>query len=265
MIVERTKGTLPISVGTALALEVLTQTPMHKYHSFLINLRTIVRNARQAYDSYTPTVKELYEASKEDIVGLAEFIVSLKLKTDLELKFYYPSYTNLPTIFPLAKLKNVELTGNPNQKAIAKLDDEVIKKLLVDFGNNITKVNSIIPRFAGQGLIITHHPVDLVTTDAYARLNLLESHTGTIKNYTLFYTKLTGSDTMTNIPFNKLTIQIFGDKSINFYSQSTAVKNEVRQLADTAHWSSASPPSMVQRSIRSLKNTPEKAILLKMI
>lgn len=265
MATERTKGTVPISVGTALALEALPSAPMYTYHSFLINLRTIVRNARQAYDQYTPTPSELYQACKEDIVGLAEFIVSLKLRTDLDIKFYYPSYRRLPSLFPLAKLKNVEREGTDKQKEIAQLDKSVIDKLLPEFGKNITHVDSVIPEFAGQGLILTSHPVDLVTTKSYGRLNLLESHTGAIKNYTQFYTKLTGSDKLTNIPMNKLTIQIFGDNSINFYSQSTAVKNEVKQLADIAHWSTASTPQMVARSIRSLNNSPEKEILLKMI
>lgn len=262
---ERTKGTLPISVGTALAMEVLPSTPMHKYGALLVNLRTIIRNARQAYDDYVPTVKELTEAVKEDIVGIAEAVVALKLRTVLELKFYYPSYQSLPRLFPLAKLKNVEVDGNQNQKDIAKLDKNVAENILKEFGTNIAKVDSRIPTFTHEGLIITSHPVDLVLTDSYHRLNLLESHTGAIKNYTTFYTKLTGSDKFTNIPFNKMTIQIFGDKSTNFYSQSLAVKNEVKQLADTARWSTASTPSLVARSIRSLNDSPEKQILLKMI
>lgn len=263
--IERTKGTLPISVGTALAIEVLPGTAMHKYGALLINLRTVIRNARQAYDDYVPTVKELTQAVKEDIVGVAEAIVAMKIKTVLELKFYYPSYLSLPRIFPLAKLKNVEKDGNDNQKKLAKLDKDVADNILKEFGDNIAKVDSRVPQFTHDALIITHHPVDLATTDSYARLNLLESHTGAIKNYTLFYTKLTGSDKFTNIPFNKLTLQIFGDKSTNFYSQSIAVKNEVKMLADTSRWSTASTPSLVARSIRSLGNTPEKQILLKMI
>lgn len=265
MTTERTKGTLPISVGTALAFEVLPTAPMYKYSTLLINLRTIVRNARQAYDQYIPTVNELAQACKEDIVGLAESIVGLKLKTTLDLKIYYPSYRRLPNLFPLAKLKNIEKEGTEKQKAIAALEKAVIDKLIPEFGKNINLVDSVVPLFAGQALILTHHPVDLVTTDAYARLHLLESHTGVIKNYTLFYTKLTGSDKLTNIPMSKLTIQIFGDNSVNFYSQPIGVKNEVKQLADVAHWSTASTPSMVARSIRSLNHSPEKEILLKMI
>lgn len=263
--VERTKGTIPISVGTALAIEVLPSTKMYKYSALLINLRTIIRNARQAYDKYIPTENELFQACKEDVVGIAEAIVALKLRTVLLLKFYYPTYRALPKLFPLAKLKDVEKHGKELQKKIAALDSAVAEKLLKEFGTAITVTNTRLPDFPGDALIITNHAVDLVLTDSYVRLNLLESHTGTIKNYTLFYTKLTGSDTLTNIPLNKLTIQIFGDKSTNFYAQSIGVKNEIKQLADTARWSTASTPSLVARSIRSLDKSPEKEILLKMI
>lgn len=265
MTIERTRGTAPISVGTALAIEALTKAPMYRFHSFLINLRTIVRNARQAYDQYIPKHAELFQACKEDIVGMMEFISEMKLRSELDIKLYYPSYKRLPQLFPLAKLKNVAKEGTEKQKSIAQLDQGVIDKLLDEFGQSIARVDSVVPVFAGQALILTSHPVDLVTTDSYARLNLLESHTGTIKNYTLFYTKLTGSDKLTNIPMSKLTIQIFGDNSINFYSQPIGVKNELKQLADAAHWSTASTPGMVARSIRSLAPSPEKDILLKMI
>lgn len=262
---SRNLGTIPISVGTALALEVLPGNPMHKYHALMFNLRTVIRNARQAYDDVVPSSAELFEAVKEDIIGIAEFIVSMKLRTTLDLKFYYPSYKSLPKIFPLAKLKDVKVKGTELQKEILKLDEDVADKIVKHFGERISKVDSIIPRFPGDALIMTHHPVDLVTSESYTRLHLLESHTGNIKGYSLFYTKLTGSDKLLNIPMNKITIQIFGDNSTNFYSFNQGVKNEIKQLADVARWSTASTPSFVARSIRSLKPSPEKEILLKMI
>lgn len=262
---ERTLGTLPISVGTALAIEQLPVANMFKYHSFLINLRTIIRNARQAYEGEElPKEKELFEACRMDIIGIAEAIIAMKLKTVLELKIYYPTYRGLAAMFPMAKLKD-ETQGTEKQRAVAALDKKVAERLLEEFGKNITKVNCRIPDFIGQSLILSHHPVDLVTTDGYTRLNLVESHTGLIKTYSLFYTKLTGSDKLTNIPLNKLTIQIFGDNSTNFYSQGIKVKNEIKQLADAVKWSTASTPSLVARSIRSLGHSPEKEILLKMI
>lgn len=263
--IERAKGTLPISVGTALAIEVLPGTKMYKYHALLINLRTVIRNARQAYEGdVLPTSKELFTACKEDIVGIAEAIVAMKIRTVLELKFYYPSYRSLARLFPHAKLVDVQKNGTDKQKAIYKLEKEVADLLLKEFGKAITEVDSKVPQFSGDALIITHHPVDLVTTESYSRLYLLESHTGNIKNYTLTYSKLTGSDKFNNIPLNSTTIQVFGDKSANFYSQSLGLKNTLKQLADAAHWSTASTPSMIARSIRSLENSPEKDILIQM-
>lgn len=113
---ERTKGTIPVSVGTALAFEVLPGADMKRYSSLLINLRTIVRNARQAYDQYTPTVSELFTAAKEDIVGIADFIVSMKLKTSLEFKLYYPSYRALPDCFLWLNLRTWKKKGRINRK-----------------------------------------------------------------------------------------------------------------------------------------------------
>ncbi|AEV89503.1 hypothetical protein OBP_066 [Pseudomonas phage OBP] len=263
--IVRTKGTLPISVGTALAIETLPSVKMYKYHAILFNLRTIIRNARQAFEGdVLPSVSELFDACKEDIVGIAEAIIAMKIRTVLELKIYYPSYRSLESTFPLGKVIDVQKNGTDKQKAIYKLDKEVADKVLAEFGKGITQVDSRVPQFSGDALIMTHHPVDLVTTESYSRLYLLESHTGTIKNYTLTYSKLTGSDKFNNIPLNKITIQVFGDKSSNFYSQSIGLKNTLKQLADSAHWSTASTPSMVARSIRSLPESPEKDILIQM-
>ena len=270
MNVLRSLGTVPISVGTALAVEALQNAPMHRYQTFLINLRTLIRNAREAYEE-TPKENELIEAVKEDILGIMNFIVELKLKTVLDIKLYYPSYNSLARQFPLASLKEMDpkklvKPKEQRRKETILLDQSVIDATLKQFDKFIVRTDCSVPQFGGEALIITHHPVDLVTTEGYTRLHLLESYTGAIKGYSSLYTKLTGGKEMPNMPFNKLTIQIFGDNAVNFYSQSSAVKNEVKKLALSVPWSSASTVSFVASSIRKLPGTlPEKAILLKMI
>lgn len=270
MSVLRSLGTIPISVGTALAVEALQNTPMHRYQTFLINLRTIVRNARSAYEE-VPKESELIQAVKEDILGIMEFIVGLKLKTILDIKLYYPSYNSLARQFPLASLKEMDpkkliSPKDEKRKKQIQLEQKVIDETLKEFDKFIISTDCSVPQFGGEALIITHHPVDLVTTEGYTRLHLLESYTGAIKGYASFYTKLTGGKDMPNMPFNKLTIQIFGDNAVNFYSQSSAVKNEVKKLAMSVPWSSASTVNFVASSIRRLPGTlPEKSILLKMI
>lgn len=268
--VNRTLGTVPISVGTAMAIEALQSAPMHRYQTLLVNLRTVVRNAREAFEEL-PSETELFNAAKDDVVGIANYIAELKLKTLLDIKFYYPSYQALPRLFPLAKLKEQDPSKlvNPkeeNRKKKIILDNNVLKRLIKEFDKFVSQVDSSIPQFSGDGLIITHHPVDLVTTESYHRLHLLESHTGSIKGYVQFYTKLTGGKELTNIPLNKLTIQIFGDNAVNFMSQSISVKNEIKALAKTVPWSTASTPSFIASTIRRMPSSaPERDILLKMI
>lgn len=260
----RKLSSLPISVGTGLAIESLVQTPLAKYSSFLINVKTLIRNAAEAYeDGYQPTVTEVLDAVSEDMSGIAEALAALKLTTHLDLIYYYPSYVGLRSMFPLADLK---VPKSDKQKAERKLADSVGEKLLNKFEKVITKNNVFLPEFKGEAIIITNHPVDLAVSKSYTRLHLLESHTGMLKSFHDFYTKLTGGSKLGNIPLNKLTIQIFGDDATDFYAiRSLKVKNEIKRLADEAHWSSASTPSFVYSSVRSLKNSPDKAILLKMI
>lgn len=260
----RTLSSLPISVGTGLAIESLVQTPLYKYSTFLINIKTLIRNAKDSYDKeYNPKVDEIVEAVSEDMKGIAEALASLKLVEHLELVYYYPSYKDLRRLFPLANLKEPKTELQIKEH---KLVEDVGKKIINKYEKIIKRNNVLLPDFKGKAIIITHHPVDLATSKSYTRLNLLESHTGLIKSFPEFYTKLTNGKELYNIPLNKLTIQIFGDNATDFYAvKSLSVKNAIKDLANKANWSSASTPSFVYSSIKSLNNSPDKDILLKMI
>ena len=260
----RTFSSLPISVGTGLAIEALVQTPLASYSSFLINIKTLIRNAIEAFDKdYNPTPTEIFEAVSEDMRGIAETIVGLKLTNHLELKYYYPSYAGLKGMFPLASLKAPKTDIQIKEYNLSEMAG---KKIIDKFEKIIIKNNVFLPDFKGDSLIITNHPVDLATSKSYTRLHLLESHTGVLKSFPEFYTKLTGGSKLGNIPLNKITIQIFGDDATDFYAiKSVKVKNAIKILADEANWSSASTPAFVYSTIRSLKKSPDKEILLKMI
>lgn len=245
-----------------MAVEALAQTPMADYSSLLINVRTLIRNAIEAFEN-TPTVDEVTEAVEEDMKGIAEVLTTMKTGHHISMIYYYPSYKGLAMMFPLA---NIKVPKTDLQKAESKLTEAVGSKIKNKYSKVITENNVKIPEHKGNGIIITHHPVDLATSKSYTRLHLLESYTGMLKSHQSFSTKLTDGKALSNIPLNKLTIQIFGDNAINFYAiKSHKVKAEVRRLADEAGWSTASTPSFVQSTISSLKNSPDKDILLKMI
>lgn len=260
----RTLSSLPISVGTGMAIEAIVKVPLAKYSSFLINIRTLLRNALEAFDKEDPpTEDEVFDAVSEDMRGIAEAFSQAKGSHHIELVFYYPSYSGLESMFPLANLKKAKTELQIKEK---KMIDKVGSRIKEKYEKIIVMNNVTIPDFKGEGIIITHHPVDLATSKSYTRLHLLESHTGMLKGFQSFSTKLTGGKDLFNIPLNKLTIQIFGDNQVNFYAvKSIKVKNEIKRLADEANWSTATTPSFVYSTIKKLNNSPDKDILLKMI
>lgn len=266
---DRTLSSLPISVGTGLAIESLVQTNLSKYSSILFNIRTIFRNALSAYiyDEKLPSIDSVAHAMEEDMIGIAEALNGVRYTTHLDLIFYQPSYKGIKSMFPLAKLKIVgESKTTKLQYEIEELRKKVTNRIIDRFEKIIIKNDVRMPDFNGNGLVMTHHPVDLATTMAYSRLKLIESHTGVIKPYSEFYTKLTNGSELMNIPLNKLTIQVFGDRATNFYSLPTKIKEEVKKLADEANWSSASTPSFCTRTIKGMsKGSPDREILLKLI
>lgn len=264
---NRTLSSLPISVGTGLAIEALINTPLSAYSTLLINIRTLCRNAIESFDQEElykekDNVEIIFEAINEDVMKIAEALSTLKLNNHLNMIYYYPSYKGLSRMFPLARIK---IPSTEKEMREDKLIVKVCDKLYSKYEKVITKNDVKIPDFNGKGIIITHHPVDLATSGTFTRLVLLESHTGTLKSFTMFYTKLTDGKNLTNIPLNKLTIQIFGDRAVNFYAMPLKIKNQIKLLAEAANWSTASTPSFVYSSVKGLNNSPDKDILLKMI
>lgn len=265
---DRTFSSLPISVGTGLAVESLVQLPLARYQSVLFNVRTLFRNALSAYEvkETYPTLEELTLAVEEDMRGVAEALTAL-VADKIHLIFYQPTYKGLPAMFPLAKLKLIDdKKSTETQRKVEALRKAVTKTLTAKF-DKIIQINDVmLPRFEGNGLVLSHHPVDFATSVAYSRLSLLESHTGIVKRFPELHSKLTNGSELTNIPLNKLTIQVFGDRAVNFYSLPTGVKNEIKALAAESNWTSASTVSYCERTIRNLPNSnPAKPFLLKLI
>lgn len=261
----RTIGALGMSTGTSLAFESqMYQNAVPSVSSYLINLRTIVRNARSAFeDAEGEDVNRVTLAVKDDINKLAEFLNNTHKGKAIEFILYNPSYQSLPQKFPRASLWE---PTSEKQKEIATLEKQVIKNTCKTFGELIRQTNTTLPKFAGNGIILSHHVVDLVMTNSQTRLFLLESHTGNLKPYTKWYTKLTGeSEQLFNLPFNKLTIQIFGDKSVNFKSMSKARKDLVKNIALKGKWTSASTESRVRSTINTYAFSADREGLLMML
>ena len=261
----RAIGGLGMSVGTSRAFETGGAHVARTADTILFNLRTLIRNARAAYehtDKETNDAEQLVKDVTSDMGLLAKWIEENRNGRPVQLVVYCPSYTGLKRKFPHATLW--EPTSD-KQKAEAKVTEAVVKALLQKFPKLITATGDGMPEFKGKGIVMTHHVVDLVDIAGLGRLYLLESYTGDLKPFTLWYTKLTGGDNLHYMPFNKLTIQVFGDRATNFKTSSHGIKELVKRLAQEGKWTSATTLSRVRGTINGLPSGVDRAGLLLMM
>lgn len=263
----RTTGTLGMSFGTSNAIEngeAASQIRMSDVAMF--NIYTLIRNAHDAYETKEEKEKLTADQLVDDVIAdlkiLGRWMEEARKTKPIQMIVYYPSYFSLKIRFPLADLKEPK---GANQERFDKLSKSAAKKLFSQYEKLIQKTDVGMPAFKGKGIVLTHHVVDLVMVDAVARLTLLESYTGKLKPFTQWYTKLTGGEDLYYMPFNKLTIQVFGDRSTDFRSSSAGIKALVKKLALDNGWTSATTMSRVRSNISSLPPGVDKAGLLKML
>lgn len=263
----RSLGALGMSIGTSLAIEQpAAAAQIRGSDVILFNLLTLIRNAHDAYENKEEKSKLTPEQVMEDVLTdlklLSRWLEEVRKTKPLELIVYYPSYLTMKFKFPLAELK---VPDTDLQKSYAKLSDKVASSIYGKYTKLIARTDVGMPAFKGKGIVLTHHVVDLAVYEHPARLTLIESYTGKLKPYTQWYTKLTGGKDLFSMPFNKLTIQIFGDKSTNFMSSSKAIKELVKKLATDSSWTPATTVSRCRLSINLLPDGIDKAALLKML
>jgi len=261
----RALGALGMSAATSLAFENSGTDSIRTADVMMFNLRTLIRNAIEAYETEDRERKDEEQIAKDveaDMVLIAKWLEANRLGKPVKLIVYCPSYAIFKLKFKYADRAEAK---TEKQKERVRVVDGAIKILLKKYEKLIEKTVMGLPDFKGNGVVMTHHVIDLVDTTAVTRLYLFESRTGAIKPYTQWYTKLTGGDELHYMPFNRLTIQIFGDRSTNFRSSSIGIKNLVKKLAADHKWTPATTMSRVRSNINDLPQGVDRAGLLMML
>mgnify|MGYP003482623717 CR=1 FL=1 len=262
----RAVGGLGMSVGTSYAIENGGADAMRGADTILFNLRTLIRNAQASYEAADPDynkVDQLVKDVESDLLLLGKFIEQNRKGKPIQMVVYAPSYRGLKSRFKHADLYVPK--ENSKKEAYLKVAEKVFDAVLKKYEKLLVKTDVGMPEFKGKGIVLTHHVVDLTEVSGIGRLYLLESHTGNLKSFTMWNTKLTGGDKLHYIPFNRLTIQIFGDNSVNFKSSSHAIKELVKKIAIDAKWTSATSMTRVRGSINDLPQGVDRAGLLMML
>lgn len=269
---HRTIGMLPISVGTSLALEQFL-VPGHmagelkgspKMDTLMLNVSTIIRNVVQAYDTKYHNLLNIHTVHADVIEDLSAIYDTLgqlsKIKPDLVL--YDRQYSNIPKQYPNG---NIWVPTTDGQKKYAALEKGVIMMLHQTLKQFLLKTEKL-PSSPKSVYVMTHHPVDLADhPTGFSDINLLESHTGAVKGFELWYTKLTNGAELDRIPFNQLTIQVFGDKSSDFKANKFIYRQTVTALAEQFNWTPVTTKERVKLGLATIKDTELKNTLISML
>lgn len=255
-IIEREVGAIPVSIGTSLAFEGLLgihseqpkqPTEPNSIRAVWVNLRTLARNLYASMPSEDAKAMN-YADAVEVLLGEVNVLpIALgQIGWPGKVVFYMPSKNGPKWMFPHAAFKDAAKDKDdkpkkrtPNQLAYEEYERFVSIELLHRMQAEhipVLEIDIKPPTTEGTVALLTHTPHELLWKPLFGRLLLLESHTGKLKAYHTWYTKLNTIKEDTPLPFNEFTLQVFGDGQI-IDGQSRKIREELKDMAQKKRWS----------------------------
>lgn len=239
---DRNFGIYNISIATSLAIEGATHTGEYddanakdfplRNKLLMVNLRTLFRNAMNAFPTELQnrmTIGPLIDSVREDMDGILSTLKSVE--PDCVVSFYYCTYKKINDRYQKANFYNAT---TDKQKAYRALEEDFFKNMEKVIGDihEVTEYEIDISA-SKPTVLLTHHPIDLLSVENFPSLSLLESHTGKVKGPSEWTSKLTGKPEM--IPFSKMTLTLFGD-GVVFAPQPIKFRKMILELAKKYKW-----------------------------
>lgn len=278
---ERQRGKLPLSIGTSLAFESLLNIndnithprPLYEedYKVVWVNLKTLYRNIYGAVD------REKLDMTSDEQFSKAMFFEIDNIRDicnneakGMDVVFYSPNYKNLEKINneTLLRMDNTSL-----QKTFTTRMNNCLKIVLPEF-NRDTEItdskririydNKITDTETRSALMVTSYAYDLVSFRKFAKLALLETHTGKVKDRTEWYTKYYNGKDLPEMPFRLDLLTIMGDNSL-FRTKVPKFKQEIIRLAEEFRWSSITTTDKIKANIETIKDHQIRLRLLDII
>lgn len=246
----RDLGIFPISMSTSLAIEGLANLtpdrekvlplPITQIDSLMVNVRTLIRNIESAFKNdevgkLAPTDMAAVVIEEMDQIVKAMREIS---PGQMSVGFYICSYDGLPKL----KTANLIVPTTPAQNlrkekvvAVMRLLEENFRK-----GGRPVKQYDMYPEPRDYGndrmAFLTHLPMDLIKHRQFREVFLLESNTGKLKPSSELHTKLHSKRAAgLKLPFNMLTLQVFGDGKI-FKPMNPQIVDQVVDVATKGKW-----------------------------
>lgn len=274
MMEERMKGQFPITISTSLALEgafsILLDKPNPKippiqnYDELWINLRTLFRNLHDCFkkEQEVLIMPPDYAKVMREEMHIIQGALDQHTNGRVRAYFYTCSYQNLSGIFKHAQFKDAKTPAQIHYAAQENRTLEELDNLLKETGESFVKFDTVLSGHEKRTLIITHYPVDLLANQYMFDLALLESHTGAIKTKGMWHSKLAGGKDIHRIPFDIMTIQLFGDSGKIFTPYPLEFRKKMLEIAEQYQWTPATTKERIKLTVN-LSRTPtlESAIM----
>lgn len=251
---NRELGEVPISFGSSIPIQCLMGNVAEtsniakqtKPDEYKISIRTLFRNMWSCIDKdgkYFISAELYADALVDEILEIKKNLRMSSYK-DVKLEFYYPNYNYLKREFKHANFKELK---TENDKKYLELEEKACKSII----ENLDKINSELDEIdkieivecdgsiksnANTIWITTHNVVDLLALPLTRTIRLFDSHTGKLRGHNAWTDKLTGSHKLERIPFNKMTIQVFGDRGRMFSPMKFSYKKFLLKLAEEKRW-----------------------------
>lgn len=267
ILTERTQGAFPVSIGTSLALESILdgiQPPydpervipqrikLGNYSEYWINIETLFRNIlgsvpTQEQARLNPV--EVLAVLFEEIEMIRQFVFD-ECQDRVVLVPFRNNHKRLSSKHPHAKLR---FPTTPKQLEYAQFCDNVCDNAVKKSNGTIKEVDRVLSGAGKRALITTHMAYDLLSYGRFDSLDLLESHTGVLKPRSQWHSKLYTAKTLAKMPFNSLTIQVFGD-STTFAPLAQAARQQVIDLSEDSKWHALATRDLIVYSLKKLKD-----------
>jgi hypothetical protein len=257
----REVGQFPLSIATSLALEgalgmyperpPVVPPPILEYQELWINVRTLMRNL---LGSLPPDFVETFQPGFFALVLPQEisFIETELLRRSqgmLRTVCYVADHTDLKRTLPGAQLR---AAVTPRQIFHDATEREGLNQLVEHAGLDVRRCRTELPGHQHKALVMTHHPVDLLSRYQFRQLDLLESHTGIIKDPSQWYTKLSGGRELPPLPFNAFTLSLFGDNNQLLQTHPLKLRRAVLAVAESNNWSAVTTVDKIRHSLKQI-------------
>ena len=256
---DRVTSGFALSISTGLAMETLftpreavydpdrvapVRVSVTKYSYLYINIQTLIRNLLQALprerlDAISPPMLVEVLAQEMEII---QDLLRIEGQGVCQARFFSTDYSRLFNGYDHFKPR---IDKTPLQKRLRWVSDQA-KGMLLAEDQSILRVRDHFDIVAPYNvLMLTHLPLDLLSYPIFRSLELLESHTGKIKDRLEFNSKYHHFDDagFERLPFNRPLLYIFGDSSM-IVPTGLKIRRSVLELAKTHRWT---PITSVQR------------------